>query len=353
MSRKYALDLLKIVACMAVIGQHNVSLDPSLPLKLWGENFFIYYLCRFAVPIFVMISGILLLDPKHPLSHKKIWKVYIPRLLIGLLVIQYIDELQNGIVTGVFPLRFLYAPVVNILRASTAVPYWYIYMLIGLYIMAPFLQKMLGNLTRNELFYLMILFFFDRSLVPFLSNLSAFSWMGSFVSSMMLSLFSGYIGYFLLGYVLYNYVPNTKRIATWSAGIGLFSLVGPWIVLLVGPTEKFVSRSSLFSDVFAPNIFLFCCCLLLTFRYWEEKIPQTWKSPLKLLSDAGLGIYLWHVVIIHFFGLFVSSPYAKPFILVPLLTVGNYILSFLCSKAQSLSWKWIKGHLPILQQPAK
>ena len=71
MSRKYALDLLKIVACMAVIGQHNVSLDPSLPLKLWGENFFIYYLCRFAVPIFVMISGILLLDPKHPLSHKK------------------------------------------------------------------------------------------------------------------------------------------------------------------------------------------------------------------------------------------------------------------------------------------
>lgn len=55
-SRNYNLDLLKIIACVAVVGLHTLQKDLSV------INSTLYYCCGFAVPVFFMCSGYMLLN---------------------------------------------------------------------------------------------------------------------------------------------------------------------------------------------------------------------------------------------------------------------------------------------------
>ena len=58
-SRNLNLDLLKLIACTAVIGLHiHIKHDSTVARTL-------YYLCTFGVPVFFMTTGYLLLDRQH------------------------------------------------------------------------------------------------------------------------------------------------------------------------------------------------------------------------------------------------------------------------------------------------
>ena len=50
------IDLIKILACIAVVGLHTLRREVSV------LNSFLYYLCGFAVPAFMMASGYFLLN---------------------------------------------------------------------------------------------------------------------------------------------------------------------------------------------------------------------------------------------------------------------------------------------------
>lgn len=54
--RNYNLDLLRIMVCIAVIGLHTSSKDVSV------LNTLIYYFCGFAVPLFFMAIGYILMQ---------------------------------------------------------------------------------------------------------------------------------------------------------------------------------------------------------------------------------------------------------------------------------------------------
>ena len=56
--RNEQLDLMRLIACVAVVGLHTLRLDGSI------SNAFLYNLCGFAVPIFYMSSGYVLLHKK-------------------------------------------------------------------------------------------------------------------------------------------------------------------------------------------------------------------------------------------------------------------------------------------------
>lgn len=67
--RNYNLDLLRIMACIAVIGLHTSSKDVSV------LNTLIYYFCGFAVLLFFMAIGYILMqrtENNKELCEKKI-----------------------------------------------------------------------------------------------------------------------------------------------------------------------------------------------------------------------------------------------------------------------------------------
>lgn len=84
----------KIPSCIAVIVQHSVSLDIENKC-IWFEAYSYYYICRFAVPIFVMCTGILRLEKE--VTFNLIGKKYIPRIIFPFVGVVYLIELTNGI----------------------------------------------------------------------------------------------------------------------------------------------------------------------------------------------------------------------------------------------------------------
>lgn len=75
-NRIYYIDILRVIACLSVIIIHSSA---TYVTKNWGSfNFWIGNildsLSRIGVPLFIMISGALLLDEKYICTKKKIIK---------------------------------------------------------------------------------------------------------------------------------------------------------------------------------------------------------------------------------------------------------------------------------------
>ena len=76
------LDILRLVATLAVIFIHVVA--DGLPLSFGQYNWYVAVvggsLVRWAVPVFVMISGALYLNPQKQITTKTVLKRKVPRL---------------------------------------------------------------------------------------------------------------------------------------------------------------------------------------------------------------------------------------------------------------------------------
>lgn len=77
------LDILRMVACLGVILIHvsDDEFQVSFPSLDWYISVVYESLAHWAVPVFVMVSGALFLNPNKALSIEILLKKYIPRLL--------------------------------------------------------------------------------------------------------------------------------------------------------------------------------------------------------------------------------------------------------------------------------
>ena len=137
--RKLNWDILRIIACFLVIVNHTnsdvfLSMAPSLT---WFASLTYFFLCKMAVPLFVMISGALLLKKEEDYKTffvKRILKVGIVILLFSF-VYYVIDVLKTG---DAFSMMSFGA---HIYKDAITNAYWYLYLYLGLLIMLPLLQK--------------------------------------------------------------------------------------------------------------------------------------------------------------------------------------------------------------------
>ena len=67
-NKKIYLELMRIIACFFVIVNHTMSYvfwDYVPGGKTWCVSVFIFFLSKFSVPVFLMISGIVSPDNQH------------------------------------------------------------------------------------------------------------------------------------------------------------------------------------------------------------------------------------------------------------------------------------------------
>lgn len=139
-------DILKILACFFVIINHT----HGFVFKYGGEKtpgtalFYAigFAMCKCAVPIFIMVSGYLLLQKET--TYRKVFfrilRVAIPLALAFL----YIYYMWYG--TDLSIIRM----IGSALRDPLQTPFWYPYMLVGLYAATPFMHKMIKNFSDRD-----------------------------------------------------------------------------------------------------------------------------------------------------------------------------------------------------------
>mgnify|MGYP003256142155 CR=1 FL=1 len=283
---------------------------------------------RWAVPVFLMISGALLLNKSKTLPYKKIWS-YILRMLLVLLIFGYafcITELvfhEKTVSVSIILTAFL-----NLLQGDSWSHMWYIYALIGLYILTPPLKAFVNASTKRELGIALIVLFIISSLIPTI-NTAAQIELTTFIELPV------YVFYYLFGYYATNYLKLDGK----CIGLGVAAL----FVMLASTTFSIVCNDDSLSWMYANyNCFiaLYSSFVFLLFKRLFSR-PYENHRFIMLLSRYSFGIYIVHPLFINLIyklsGLG-SMVYTLPFV--------SELMIYVLTLMLSLTLVWLLKRIP-------
>ena len=326
--RSVELDILRFLALLFVVCLHVSSSEwGRMPIisSEWLQN--TIWRATWMVPIFVMISGRFFLDSSKVITIKKMYTRYIKRIAIAFVFWSAIYQVYYfwwGISQGNAQNWKSY--VTEFLLGAYHM--WYLFMLVGLYMITPILRKIAED--KKLLKYFLILSFIFHIVVyfgkeiPIIGNIIFYA-----VDKMHLEFLSGYVIYYLLGYYLYKYdISVKKEVAIYI--IGLILLVASRsgdIILSIYQNdcvEYFVNNMSPTTIVYSSAIFLFFVKRVVNCNFSE----CTGKI-FKFLADYGFGAYLSHALIIELLITVIGldTTMLPPIIMIPILTLFATILS--------------------------
>ena len=230
-----SLDIIKTVAIITVLMTHIsasfVILFPvSSPEFIWGN--IIDSLSRIGVPLFVMVSGALFLDEDKPFDAKSFFRKHLLKMVVLLVIWSIVYGIFYSMVSGVSILDYIFN------FAGTLYPHiWYMYMIIGLYLITPVLRLFVKRENSKYILYFIILSVCGNFIPSFLGifkNIFGFT-VANYSSRLYLNFASGYTTYFLLGWYITN-VDIKKK-----AKNILIALGGMGLILMIVLTQAFES----------------------------------------------------------------------------------------------------------------
>jgi surface polysaccharide O-acyltransferase-like enzyme len=316
---------LRVIALFAVIVLHTASLllmdYKKAPLGDWLVADFYNALVRFAVPVFVMISGALLLHREYELGDflkRRLSRVVWPFLFWSFVYIGY--SWYNEDIAFTADAWVNTKVVLHQLKYGAFYHLWYVYMLIGLYLFIPVISKFVRNAAEKEILYFLLVWYvvmiFSQ---PYLSR---------FQPTIDLHYFTGYLGYLVLGhYLAYKELPQ-KNLKT--------SLVIFFFLFLAGITAGTYlitvntnALSTIMYEPLGPFIVLFSSGIFLLARVTVFKLPQSLVKIRDLAGGLSLGIYLCHALFLTLLDNWgVSYKLCTPILSIPITALVCFILSF-------------------------
>ena len=170
------ITALRAVSCVAVVLLHTCLAAAGtfeLTLEQRTLTMVIRNLTLWAVPCFIMVTGALLLDPKRPLPYSKLFRKYVVRILLAIIVFTAIflitDIVLNGEPQGMEAVAaFLY----KVWAGKSWSHMWYLYMLLGLYFLMPFYRMIAAASKKQDFIYLLSIYFLFLSVLPMLRSIT-------------------------------------------------------------------------------------------------------------------------------------------------------------------------------------
>lgn len=207
--RSLAPDVLKLLACAGVVVIHlsgyGLELFPILSFD-WLCSAFWDSLARFAVPVFFMCTGALMLPPERRLTPGAVWKKYFLRILIILLFWSWAYYMM--IVVGQYLLiwwteeNFLLNSITHTLRFDHFFHLYYLQILLLLYALLPVLRAFVRSATEGELRYALGVWAVLGIAFPLLRLYPPLSWLGGLTGQYAINMTWSALGYALLGHYL-------------------------------------------------------------------------------------------------------------------------------------------------------
>lgn len=274
---------------------------------------------RFGVPVFVMISGAVLLDRSEPLStflSKRLKRVVLPFLFWSLVyfIFVYAGNFQKLSVLQILQILF------NKLLKGTYYHLWYVYMILGIYLFVPIIRKWAQNSTKQELQYFLLLW-----AITLLINTNV----AKYLPSIEVLYFSKYLGYFVLGHYL------DKHVTTSRSRNNLYLMFFVFGVALTFLSASYLSVKEnhlniTYYNYLSPNV-----CLLSIGIFLLGKSILHSSSKLSISLDRhSYGIYLVHVLVLHYIYRLIShfsfdknSP-LQLLVYIMVISIITYIISF-------------------------
>lgn len=338
------VDILRIVACFMVVVSHSCDFfvarfdeDPSAFRQgaAWGS------LMRACVPLFVMITGVLLLPVKEDTGQfyrrklsRIVWPLVFWSLVTPLFYLAYgmFSWSETGYFMGTFPLNFNY----------TITPLWYLYMLVGVYLILPIVSPWIQQASRQDLKRFLYIWGFTLFLPAIQTVAPQLGYEGNYGHTGMFGVcdwnpfgtfyyFSGFLGYVVLAHYLVKYPKNWSWSKTLSVCLPLFIIGyaithGSFLYLQKHyPGDYAYLEIAWYFTGF--NVFMMTYAV---FTIMQKLTVSSEKTAHRLYKIAGLtfGIYLCHFFIVQVVYDWVSAYVAVPvWLQVPIIAVLAFTFS--------------------------
>lgn len=316
------LDVVRFIAMFTVVACHCTDPFNFYPgtapdiewIKLWGA---IYgALLRPCVPLFVMITGALLLPVRGEASvfyKKRILRVLWPFLIWSVVYNLFpwltgVLGLSPAVLLDFFPysgeevarqsltVSLDYIAQIPLNFSIVDVHMWYIYLLIGLYLYLPVFSAWVEKASEKAKLWFLVAFAVT-TLLPYYNQFVAQYLWGtcSWNAFGMLYYFAGFNGYLLLGHYLRNLDWSMKK--TLAIGVPMF-VVG-YVVTFFG--FRYITALPEYTDEMLELFFTYCSLnvVMMTIPVFmlAKKAnfrSERMKKALANLTLCGFGIYMIH-----------------------------------------------------------
>lgn len=293
------LEHLRILSMICVIIMHVSAGMLSDPIDLSWQGFNILTSISFvAVPIFFMISGVVLLESAHTESVAYTWKKRLPKLILPLVAWSMVAILVNfcspeSLANGFAWKEFLKV-ILTIPSRNVAVHLWFMYFLIPIYLISPFLKVMIDSMKKEHVKYL----FFLWGVIVILSTINGFL-PSSLQSYAHLDLFErinfigGYLFYFLAGHYLHH---MEKSISNRNLVILFLTCT---VIVIVG-TSCLSMYNEAYTNTFQSvnYIFIVLMSISLFLLAKQNSKPKELSKTVTFFATASFGVYLMHNIFI-------------------------------------------------------
>jgi len=304
--RLYWADCARIFSMLAIIFLHCSGYGCEKQLRKkenpqWIIVCLYNCLTRFGVPMFVLLSGTFILNPSKEFSFKKLFRHNILRLTTAFIFWSSVNAFLNiylykkNTLSEFFRLFFVGEEYL-----------WFIFMIIGCYLIAPILRLFSDNVVISRYFLALCLFW--GSFIPTLRNIfSAFklkeardeldTWTQRWHYHFTLE----FVGYFVAGYHIVKHVTIQSpliRLFLYLLALGDVAFYSYLTYRL--EDQSFSGKySKEFRDSYTITIVFYTIVLFIFFKQEIGRIKFS-KCAIKLiskLSSLTFGVYLSHMII--------------------------------------------------------
>lgn len=293
-NRIFYLDVLRALACILVVLIHlGGEMSKSDPTSFWVGHI-VNSLSRAGVPIFVMISGALMLDEKYEFTRKK-WLAHLIKFSI-------VFSFWSCAYAAFYAKDIIFSPenfsitetLLSVINGNYHL--WFIPMIVGLYLLLPVLRLWVKEENKDTIKYFLIVACVLSFLVPLvmqiLENFTDF--VGQITIFDRIGMDSAtYVVYFILGWYLNTFEIKRKK------SIYILGAIGIAGTILV--TYFLSIYSAKFTNVYGYNTVNVLCHSIAIFVLAKnifdkkENTNRVFVGVVEQICDKSLGIYVTHI----------------------------------------------------------
>lgn len=321
------LDLLRILATFAVIFLHGATSEFYNPLSSinWYMAAIEDSLVRWCVPVFVMISGALFLNPIKEISYREILTRRIPRLLLA-----YVFWALAYVMYEFIRWDMVHFSLLHLIRRSIVIPaahLWFLPLLMVIYLLIPVLRKIAhDNKLTNYVLVIWIVFV----CLSFLRFVSFFKMATHFYWIFDGNAIIGFSGYFLLGYFLFQHdFLKRERVCIYLLGIG------GALLTIIATICIYVSTgvaNELYFDNLSLQVVAMAAALFVLFKELAARCGKKVLKAVDYVRKDLFGIYLIHALWLEIVDIDAIRHCCSEIITLPMITIIVFLLSLFTTK---------------------
>ncbi len=317
--RNVSIDLIKAIAILGVIAIHAgsfvLSINPIGTFE-WTSGLFWASFFRASVPLFLMASGAIMLDPEKEISFKKLYLHSISRILIAMFFWGFAYKIYHLIVESQITVENLWYSFKRLLLFDQEFHFYYIHIILIVYVLLPVTRLFVEKADKKLLQYSLTVWFVLAILFPTVKDFYPFNLLSGLTGQWLINMTWASVGYGILGYYLKKY-PLKKKHCFLCLTLGFIIVFGFTFYM----SKKYDYLYELFFQGMSVGVCLYAVGIFSYITLTGNKIKYKLSKIIVYISKASFCVYLSHMFVLYLFEKLSLTAQTLSIITVPLISV--------------------------------